>query len=506
MVYIGGPSVVSINGANFFNLTTNTTYVNFSNETIPVANNLTVYGGYNFAMVNGTLEVKGNVTLLTGGGYGINGSTVVKVIGNPSGPSTISGNAGSSITNLTIDSGTNPIILSGTITISGSGGNGFFNYVSSGTFTSTGSTLIGTADFHFYAGSVHYNNVSVAQTNFHGHTVNIDGNLTLQGGYNTWLNDGTLLVKKDIFCQSSDGYPNYGSALIKLIGNPSGSTITGVSACGFPSLEIDTGTYPVTLSGTLSIYGVYTSGTYKVTSAGSLTTTGSHLLFKTPGIFSPGNFAYNDISFVVPTGAVNLNGTTFSVNGSLAVSSSAPFELNNGVINFYGNLSSFATGAIGGATLIAKGNPSGQMISSETINSRIPNLVIDSGSHPVSFSSIASFHKSLIITSSGTLTVPTTLLTYCYGCTFTLNTLGHSFSNIIVSKELLAQTLQLLNPLTLTGQLVAVDGVAVNMAGHNLSTQFLSLTSSTLTKAGGVLTVNGSTVGTGSLYGGTINP
>lgn len=49
-----------------------------------------------------------------------------------------------------------------------------------------------------------------------------------------------------------------------------------------------------------------------------------------------------------------------------------------------------------------------------------------------------------------------------------------------------------------------VSGGQIKMSGFSLTT--LSLTLGTILKSGGTLTVNGSVVGTGSLYGGTVNP
>jgi hypothetical protein len=46
----------------------------------------------------------------------------------------------------------------------------------------------------------------------------------------------------------------------------------------------------------------------------------------------------------------------------------------------------------------------------------------------------------------------------------------------------------------------------IDMAGFALTVKSLSLNGTVVTKGGGVLTVNGSVAGTGSLFGGTVNP
>ncbi len=53
---------------------------------------------------------------------------------------------------------------------------------------------------------------------------------------------------------------------------------------------------------------------------------------------------------------------------------------------------------------------------------------------------------------------------------------------------------------------INVTAGSVNMAGYALTAKSLSLNGNTLTKNAGTLTVNGTVVGTGSLYGGTVNP
>lgn len=79
--------------------------------------------------------------------------------------------------------------------------------------------------------------------------------------------------------------------------------------------------------------------------------------------------------------------------------------------------------------------------------------------------------------------------------------------NLIINKPMdTVVMLQSHLSMTQTGQTLVVTSGGMNMMGYNLTTLGLSLSSTTLTKSSGVLTVNGSTIGTGSLYGGTIDP
>ena len=53
-------------------------------------------------------------------------------------------------------------------------------------------------------------------------------------------------------------------------------------------------------------------------------------------------------------------------------------------------------------------------------------------------------------------------------------------------------------------QVLSLTGGALDQGGHNLTVSSLSLNSKTDTESGGVLKVNGATVGVGALFGGTV--
>lgn len=79
--------------------------------------------------------------------------------------------------------------------------------------------------------------------------------------------------------------------------------------------------------------------------------------------------------------------------------------------------------------------------------------------------------------------------------------------NLIINKNPAAVvSLQSHLNMTQTGQTLVVTSGSFDMAGYNATILGLSLNSTVLTKTAGTLTVNGIVVGTGSLYGGTINP
>jgi hypothetical protein len=304
-------------------------------------------------------------------------------------------------------------------------------------------------------GNVTFNAVTIPAVaacnsyDFGGGTMNIAGNLSF--GSSSWcgstrpLNNGTLSVKGNITVTGS-GFG--GTAVILAAGNASGQTITGSSS--IPNLRIAAGTNPVTLSGTVNVAGDFT-----MTSVGTFTTTGSVLSLgctKALCTIVPGTATYADVTIpaIAVCNSYDLAGGTMNVGGTLTLSSSGwcgpPRPVNNGTFNVTGNIITSSAGIGGNALVVAAGNAGGQIITG-IATAPIPNLQIAVGANPISLSG------SVNVTAATTVT---------------------------------------------TG--------ALNMASAALTTQSLSLNGTTLTKGGGVLTVNSVVVGTGALFGGTVNP
>ena len=85
---------------------------------------------------------------------------------------------------------------------------------------------------------------------------------------------------------------------------------------------------------------------------------------------------------------------------------------------------------------------------------------------------------------------------------------GTTFGGDLLINKSSGASVRLLSNLSMaqTGQDLMVMAGNFDMNSYNVSTLGLSLSSTVLTKNSGVLTVGGLTVGSGSLYGGTINP
>lgn len=353
------------------------------------------------------------------------------------------------------------------------------------------------------SGSAIFNDVTTfcAAAGFNGSTMNVNGKLTLNGGYNAYLNNGTILASGDVISKTGGGYGNVGTALVKLVGNASGQTVTGEPGSTFTNLEIDTGSNNVTLIGEISIYGNWTNALYKVTSVGTLTTTGSTLNFSSSTVSAyPSSANYNNVIFGTN---VTLNGNTMNVAGNTSILGGYNRSLVNGTVNCYGNItaSTAGYGSYGSMNFVAKGNAAGQTITSLQTDASIPNLVIDAGVHDVTLSGNVNVWGAVTVSSVGALNVTgsTLMLTGAGGF---INSGGKNFESIVIND---ARSL-VSNSFTATSSVTVGPGASLNMSGLALTSASMTLNGATVTKSGGVLTIGGSSIGVGSFFGGTIAP
>jgi hypothetical protein len=391
---------LSPGSANYQNLILHgyATAYNLGGDTMNVNGNLSLGGQEIFTNIldNGTINVGGNITTITNNGY--KGTSTLVLTGNVSGQ-TLTGLSGVPLPNIKINAGSNPVTLSGTIQTE------VYTYVSSGSFSSTGSTLaikcLVNSTVCAYnktviiqPGSVNYNNVSFdgLQTIYDlgNATMNISGNLTLgdQTIYNRNLNNGTLNVGGNITLVN-EGLP--GSAVIVATGNAAGQTITGIAGKWFPQIKIDTGIHPITLSGTImtSGYTVISSGT--LTSTGSTldiecTTTSTNCYMATVSLL-PGTGTYNDVIIHGYKTNWDLSSGTMNISGNLTLGdlNTSSYAINSGVINVGGNITLTNNGYKGTSTIIATGNAAGQTITG-IASKWFPPIKIDTGTNPVTLS------------------------------------------------------------------------------------------------------------------------
>lgn len=455
------PGTVTYNHVNFNGWSG---IINFaSGSTMTINGDLTMGSSGGVQMYLGTLAVAGNVSTNNSTYQG--NTTAVKLTGNPAGQTITTGASTSPVANLELATGANPVTFSGVVYLMRN-----YTVTSVGTVTTTGSTVVFGSNSSLSVlnpGSIAYNNVSFfgysASYDLNANTLTVNGDLTLGcggcGGSDApTINNGTINVAGNVTTTSTTPNPGVtGSAWVRMVGNASGQTITSSSSLwnGVPNLEIAAGANNVTFGSK-----VWITGSYKVTSVGSLTTAGSTLYLDAfssgvTSVIEPGTYTYNNvILYDVWAGSTfNLNGGTMNIGGNLTIGATGYFvKINNGTVNLSKNFTTHGHASNGGSMLL--------------------NFV-GSTDQTVTATSGGGF-------SSGNVTVNTTA-----GANLVLASAA-SFNNV--------------------GQTFTVTAGGVTMAGYALTLKSLSLNSTTVTKGGGTLTVNGSVVGTGSLYGGTIAP
>ena len=315
-------------------------------------------------------------------------------------------------------------------------------------FTGTGTTLIS-------AGTPTYNNVILAAPiacntiDLSAGTFKVGGSLTL--GSHTWctgnprpINNGTINVGGDVTLTNL-GYT--GNATINLTGNAAGQTIYGLPTATLPGLKITAGANPVTFNGVVRVAYNFT-----MTSVGTFNVAGSTLEFISDSVIIPGTVTYNNVSFPFAQACAgfNFSGGNMKVGGNLTMDGTGWCgglrPMNNGTVSVNGNISVANSGYNGTAVIAAVGNTSGQTITG-IATATIPNLTINVGANLINLSGSILVNNATVVTSG-----------------------------------------------------------ALDMAGAGLKTLSLALNGNTLTKNAGILIVNGTTVGTGSLYGGTVAP
>lgn len=360
----------------------------------------------------------------------------------------------------------------GTLTVTGD-----FKYDNSGSatplFNHNGGTVkfnitTGGAVTNFVPGDFVFNHLeftggNYATVNMNTGTVNVDGDLTLSGNgpstsFANGIGNGTLKVKGNVTA-SNYGLQGYGStsftrdtATIELIGT-NNHLVTGVSTAYFPVIKVNS-------SGVTTFNGTIRVSTFQnLTNNIDMISNNATLVINEhkSGTFNliPGTSNYYNVKFSngqYPT--YNLNAGTFNILNNLEIYSSTGTTwsayISNGIFNLYGNLTVTGYGAHGSADI-------------KFINS-----------------SQAQYMSQV----SGS-TLPTG--------TFTVNNPNglYLLSNMYINSG---------------AQLVDVISGGIEMGGYTLEVGSLQLNGNTVNKSSGILKVNGTTIGTGSLYGGTVNP
>lgn len=398
---------------------------------------------------SGNIYAYGNVTATNAGKRG---TAVINIVGNTN--QTISSNTTSSlIQNLNINS-------TGGIVSFGASVAAYANYsYTAGTIDATGSTLIFTGEnYTTYSitpgSSVNYNNVSFLGM---GIAITLTGSLNVYGTLTLSdtdpagsINTGTMNAYGNVVATNKG---KVGTAKTAIVGSANQSISSSTSTTAIPNLEINSSGGTVSFSSLVYNYGNfnYIAGNIDATTANStliLTGNSYNTYFINPG--SSNN--YYNITFDGSCITYSITGTINILNALIINQGAYSGTLKNGNINVAGNFSSTNMGAAGTTTITMIGGAAAS-ISQGSSASAIP--------------------------------------------------VGFSINKTAGTTVTLASALYL----TQASQSLNVTSGNIDMAGFGLTiTSNLSLNGNTLTKNTGTLTVNGTVVGTGALYGGTINP
>ncbi len=292
--YVFIPGTVTYNNVS---ITASCATYNFSGGTMSIQGNLTLNSGSSPSLTNGTLNVYGNLTLTSGTS---SGSAVIQMAGNIAGQ-TVTGAAGTRISNLTIAAGGNNVTFSGTISIGAS-----YIVASVGTLTTTGSALVFggfCSSVSVTPGTALYNDITFVNSCFTydlgGGTMNVGGTLSLKNGT---VNNGIFKAYGNV---DISGTGTSGSAQLQLVGTSSTTVNASASFVPYGNVTINkTGGAGVTLAGAVSWNG------------GSQSTT------LTAGTIDMAGFAMTVHSLALGGNTLTKNGGTLTVNGSVAATGS----------------------------------------------------------------------------------------------------------------------------------------------------------------------------------------
>jgi hypothetical protein len=332
----------------------------------PKVNGTFTFGDYNSTgaqITNGTIDAYGDITQANNGNRG---TAVISVKSNATTGSTITGTSGKEFPVLEIAAGTNTVTLNGYIQLIK------YTMVSVGTFNVAGSTLhltcYSSALFCYGTtstvnlGNNTYNNVTIrgygTQFDFSGASPTINGDFIfgdINNGGKAYNNGTFNLYGQNITALNFGGR---GNAVFNIKGNAGGQTLTGTSAMLYPITNIDSGTNPVTLSGTIRTVG------WKMTSVGTFTTTGSTLditcgstgysecynLTSTLNVL--GTVTYNNLYIRGNRTVWSLDGGAVTVNGDLVIGDTNILRaINNKTFNVKGSIASTNFGHNGTAII-----------------------------------------------------------------------------------------------------------------------------------------------------------
>jgi hypothetical protein len=310
------------------------TYVIAGGTTLTVTGTLTIDGSYPVTINTGTINAKGDITILN---TSTSGSGSVSLVINGTGNQTLTGSGTSGegrLPNTTINKSSGTLTLASIISVAGDWTytTGTINTGSSTVFFTGDKTITGShtlANVTFFGNGGGYTYIIAGGT-----TLTITGTLTIDGPYQAILNTGTIDAHGDInVTNTSSGAMGTASLVINGTGNQS---ITGSGVAGegrLPQITIDKSSGTLTLNSLISVYGdwIYTQGTV---APGTSTVA----LYGTFNLDGQAAGSSNTMSFYKLAIAANTRTLTgnIDVKSVLTISSGATFTAGSYSINTWG--------------------------------------------------------------------------------------------------------------------------------------------------------------------------
>ncbi|MGE3316321.1 MAG: beta strand repeat-containing protein, partial [Planctomycetaceae bacterium] len=338
VVFTGGDKSVNSGAASFNNVRFNLgaggdlTVVG----TMDVNGNLAIQGNRTSTLAAGNVTVAGNLTTTNSGFTGL-GTLILDGAGNQN----FSGNG--RVGNVTVNKASGTLTLRNTITVDG-------NWVhTAGTVNAGTSTVVFTGgDKTVSATGMSFNNVTLnlgagGDLSVVG-TMDVNGNLVIQGSTTSTLAGGTVTVARNL-TTTNTGFTGAGTVVLDGTGN---QNFAGTGSIGNVRIQKSAGT--LTLQNTITATGdwQHVSGTVN---AGTSTVifTGGDKTVSTSGM------AFNNVTLNLGAGGDLSVVGTMDVNGNLVIQGSTTSTLAGGTVTVAGNLTTTNTGFTGAGTIVLDG-------------------------------------------------------------------------------------------------------------------------------------------------------
>lgn len=335
----------------------------------------------------------------------------------------------------------NATISKSSVTVAGS-----YTWAGTGTFSAGTGTITFSANGTFTPGGATYNNITAKVNN---NTITTSGTATIAGDVSITsvsgglvLTSGTWNVSGNV---SSVSGVNASTTVIAFVGTGNQSISNGT----YPSITVNKSSGTLSLSGTISMSGVWTH------TAGTVDAGTSTVSFKySNGTFTPGTMSFYNLSMTSNNNTITLSGGDAQVSNNLTLSNlSGTLTLNGNNILVKGNITS-STAYAGTTVLKAVGTGSQTLSGSQAFRA----ITIDKPSGTLTLSGTIILAGNWTHT-KGTVNPGSSTLSLTATSTFTAG--SASYNNITIAGSSIT--------LTVSGTATILGNLTISTAGGGLT-------------------------------------